>query len=283
MKTIKNSLKKVAIVCGLCAAVGIPAFADGIQIDVYTALAPNAYGSPSYSEWRDNAIYALENGLDSYGTPGTPSYFQKSQGITPYEYAEVTSFPSWLGQSDPGTAFGPAFANELGERAAFPLVINGNGTQFSIDQLSFTAVGSDPDNSLGFSFGAGSYSYSNDYVGILAGPDGKLFTADDTYITSGASSQLVDGLVGRGSGNALWPCAPGDPTACSTPAEQQAAIDAETLILSGTTFTGTYSLGAVSGSGEFQFSTATPEPGTWILMLGSLVAVAFAGRRRVKA
>jgi hypothetical protein len=280
---IVNTLKKAAIVCGLCAAVGIPALASGIEINVYTALAPNAFGSPSYNQWRDNAIYALEHGLDSYGTPGTPSYYEKAQGITPYQYAEVTSFNSWLGQSDPGTVFGPAFANELGERAAFPLVINGNGTQFSIDQLSFTMTGSDIDNSLGWIYPAGSYAYSNDYVGILKGDDGTLFTGDDVYITSGAASQLVDGLVGRGSGNALWPCGPGDASPCTTPEEQQAAIDAMVSVLSGSTFTGTYTLGAASGSAEFQFSSATPEPGTWILMFGSLAAVAVLTRRRVKA
>ncbi len=283
MKLISTTLKKAAIICGLCAAVGIPAFASGIEIDVYTTLAPNSLGSPSYSAWRDNAIYALKNGLDSYGTPGTPSYYQKAQGITPYQYAEVTSFNSWMGQADPGTAFGPDFAGEFGERAAFPLVINGNGSQFSIDQLSFTMTGSDPDNSLGWTYGAGSYTYSSDYVGVLKGADGVLFTADDTYVTSGAASQLVDGLIGRGSGNALWPCAPGDPTPCTTPAEKQAAIDAELLALSGTTFTGTYSLGAATGSAEFQFSTAAPEPATWLLMFGSLAAVTFVSRRRVKA
>jgi hypothetical protein len=283
VKLIHNALKKAAMVCGLCAAVGIPAFASGIEIDVYTTLTPNSLGSPSYSAWRDNAIYALEHGLDSYGTPGTPSYYQKAQGITPYQYGEVTSFHSWLGQSDPGTSFGAAFANELGQRAAFPLVINGNGEQFSISQLGFSAVSSDPGTNMGFSFGVGSYNYSADYVGILKGDDGTLFTSDDVYITSGAATQLVDGLVGRGSGNALWPCGPGDASPCTTAAEQQAAIDAMVAVLSGTTFTGTYTLGAASGSAEFQFSSATPEPGTWLLMFGSLAAVAVTARRRSKA
>jgi hypothetical protein len=144
-------------------------------------------------------------------------------------------------------------------------------------------TGSDADNSLGYIYPVGSYAYSSDYVGVLKGADGVLFTSDDIYITSGPSSQLVDGLVGRGSGNSLWPCAPGDPTPCSTTSEQQAAIDAQLTVLSGTTFTGTYSLGAASGSAEFQFSTAAPEPASWILMLGSLAALTFVSRRRVKA
>lgn len=34
---------------------------------------------------------------------------------------------------------------------------------------------------------------------------------------------------------------------------------------------------------EFNASAATPEPGTWVLMLGSLAALTFVGRRRLKA
>ena len=281
---LKRKFLTAALLLGLAFAglASANSIGSSIEINVYTALAPNAFGSPSYNEWRDNAIYALEHGLDSYGTPGTPSYYQKAAGITPYQYPEVTSFNSWMGQADPGTAFGSAFANELGERAAFPLYINGNGTQFSIADLSFTATGTDPGDSMGFTFAAGSYNYSNDYVGILSGTDNTVGTGDDIFITSGLNTQLVDALAGRGSGNGLWPCGPGDLSPCGTTAEQQAAINNMMLALSGQTFTGTYQLGAATGSGTFTFSSATPEPGTLPLMagIGLLAGIVVFKRRR---
>ena len=80
----------------------------------------------------------------------------------------------------------------------------------------------------------GSYDYSNDYVGVIFGTGG----GPNTYITSGPSSQLVDAIYGRGSGNADAAYCPG----CSL-ADQQAAIDALDPDFAGMTqFTGTYTL-----------------------------------------
>jgi hypothetical protein len=258
----------------------VPTF--GATIDVFKALIPNNLGSPSYSAWRTNAFNAILSGASSAGTPGTPSYYQELSGGIPYQDVEVTSFPSWQGKADPGTAFGPAFANELGERAGFPLYINGNGTQFSISQLGFTGVSTDPGDNLGFTFAVGSFNYSPDYVGILAGPDGKLGTADDVLITSGPNTQLVDALIGRGSGNAIWPCGPNDPSPCSTIAQEQAAINNLTLLVAGATWTGTYTLGAQSASGAFVFSAAAaiPEPATGLLTLLTGAGIATLVRRR---
>jgi hypothetical protein len=281
-------VKKLAVLFVIAA----PVF--GATINVFTALIPNNLGSPNYSAWRSNAFSAILSGATTAGTPGTPSYYQELTGVLPYQEVEVSSapggdgtpFPSWQGKADPGTAFGPAFANEVGERAGFPLYINGNGTQFSISQLSFTGVSSDPGNTLGFTFAVGSFTYSPDYVGILAGPDGRLGTADDVLITSGSNTQLVDALVGRGSGNALWPCGPTDPSPCSTIAQQQAAINNLTAVIAGATWTGTYTLSgtsanaSVSATGQFVLSSAIPEPATGLLTLLTGAGIATLFRRR---
>lgn len=170
---------------------------------------------------------------------------------------------------DPGTVFGAAYANESGNRLHFGLLIDENGEQFSISQLSFSAIGNG-NNLLDFGY-AGGYDYSGAYIGFLNNGAGPR-----TYITGGSSTQLVDGLIARGSGNGIEGLCPG----CDLIA-QQAAIDAAGGSLSGlTSFTGTYTLslvsGDVSGSGTF---VGTPEPGSFLMLTGGLLFLPFLRRR----
>jgi len=166
-----------------------------------------------------NATYALEHSLASYGDPDSPAYYTQDS-VVPGSAVMVTSFHSWMGVADPGAAFGSAFANEFGNRMHFGVVMDGHGDKISASQISFTATSDDASNALGFSFAAGTYEYSASYVGVILNTDGTR-----TYVTSGANTQPVDMIIGRGSGNALWPCGPGDPLPCSTLAEQQAALN----------------------------------------------------------
>ena len=267
---MKTQRRAILIICLVALAVA-PAMAD-ITISVLPSLAPNAYGSPSYADWVSNAIYAIENGLSAYGTPGTPSYYQQDSSVSPSQMM-VTGFPSWMGQADPGTVFGSAYANELGNRPSFGLEVNGNGQEISISELGFSATSNDPSDLLGFAYGTGSYDYSSSYVGVIFGTHG----APNTYITSGASNQLVDEIVGRGSGNA-------DAAYCDpcTIAQEQAAIDALYPDFSGmSAFTGTYTMAEgsdvlASGSGTF----TVPEPGSIVLFAAMVFGVAFFVRRR---
>ena len=110
-------------------------------------MAPNVFGSPSWGTYQTNSINALLSGAYSMGTPNTPGYYQQRSNVTSNDLI-VTGFPSWEGQVDPGTAFDPAYANEYGNRGHFGVVIDGNGQQISIDQLSFTAASNDPGNLL---------------------------------------------------------------------------------------------------------------------------------------
>jgi len=242
-------------------------------IIVTPAVAPNRYGSPSYSAWVSNAIAAIGSGSATYGTPGTPSYYQAAPFVIPEAWDLVTSFYSWLGVADPGATFGPDFVNELGNRILFGIHILGNGTKFAISDLSFAASSTDSADLLGFSYGAGSYNYGADYVGIIYGTPNIL-------VTSGPNTQLVDELIGRGSGNALWPCGPGDPLPCSTPDEQQAALNWWANYNGAPYyFNGTYTLNyldsdsvlsSVQGEGGVEFDPV-PEPGTLFLVAALLV------------
>ena len=265
----------------LAAASALAAVAAPITIDVSPALAPNGFGSPSYAAWLNNAFAALNSGATSAGTPGTPSYYEQRNSFDGHENL-VTSFNSWMGIANPAAPF----AAELGNRILFGLVINGNGTQFSISQLSFVATSSDPLNALGFAFGAGSYNYGNGYYGIQAGLNGTLFDGDDVIITSGPNTQLVDALIGRGSGNALWPCGPGDPQPCSTVVERQAALDNIGNYNNHDQyfFTGTYTLADSGGVLAAGTATATinpvPEPATVSLIAGGLALILFGRFRR---
>ena len=111
----------------------------------------------------------------------------------------VTGFPSWKGQADPGTVFGTSFANELGNRLHFGLVIIGtNGTTFSLSELAFDMESTDPGDTLQFTgdFSDPSNAYSTTRVGIA--PDG-------TVIMSGPATQVVKALYYVGVGNAIAP------------------------------------------------------------------------------
>lgn len=265
MRTRKTKfLPAAALLLGMTTA------ASAATIDVTPWIAPNVFGSPSYLPAEANAIQGLYQGLNTFGSAG-PTQFNAQSNATSAQVT-VTNFNSWMGQAAPGAPF----QNELGNRLHFGLVINGGTSQFSISQLSFVAVSSDPFNGLGFGFDQGDYNYGLGYQGILKGQDGTLFTPDDVFVTSGANTQLVDGLVGRGSGNAYEALCSG-----CTIAQQQAIINAVAAYPgSNYTFTGTYTLGDDIGSGTFAIS-AVPETSTWVMMILGFAGMGIVARRRV--
>jgi hypothetical protein len=259
---------------------------QGISVTVYPALAPNAFGSPSFPTWESNNIAALQNSLTNSGDPTLPSYYQQIPTGSLIQPFIATEFPSWLLHADPGSFYGPAFASELGNRLYFGLHVVGNGQQFSISQLSFMATSSDAGNFLGFSVAAGSYNYNSGYVGLNYGPDGMRGTMDDFLVTSGVNTQLIDELFARGSGNAPGVMIP-DPGATDQEKIDLALANLPIPFV----FTGDYSLSTDQGTfnGSAFVIVGIPEPATLaIAMLGGggmavcCLTIYRRSRRRVK-
>lgn len=233
-----------------------------VTITVTPSSAPNGFGSPSFSGWVSNALYAQVHGLTTYGAAG-PTQYNAAPSTMAISDNVVTGFNSWKGSANPSGDYGAAYGSEYGNRLHFGIFINGNGHQISISQLSMNAVSTDPGNTLAFSFNTGDYNYNSDYQGILAGTDGIVGTGDDIYINSGPNTQLVDAIVGRGSGNA-WDIYDTDPGA--TRQDKIGGVSAKFgLPTTPFDFTMTYSLSTgETGSGTVTFNT--PEPASLALL-----------------
>ena len=145
---LKSCLRAAA--CALFVA-GFASSAQATTIVVTPTLAPNANGSPNWATWANNANTAKLQGLSSLGADNMPSHYLAQSNINLNDLA-VTSFNSWKGFADPGMVFGPAYANEKGTRAHFGLLIDGDGQQIAIGDLSFVMTSNDSGNTLGYSF-----------------------------------------------------------------------------------------------------------------------------------
>ncbi|HKV38203.1 MAG TPA: HYR domain-containing protein [Blastocatellia bacterium] len=176
-----------------------------VSLQVAASEAPNLLGSPSFAGWEANELTALQNGMTSIGNPATTptAYFQVTQRDDRGNI--VTGFPSWQGIANPGTAFGSAFAAEVGNRVHFGFHIVGNGTQFKLSNIQFHLHGTDVGDSFGLDGDFSAASYSPARVGLNYGPDRIKGTPDDFTVTSGAGTQLVDELTYVGVGTALAP------------------------------------------------------------------------------
>jgi PEP-CTERM motif len=251
---------------------------SGILIQVFPSPAPNAFGSPSWNPgYVQNALNALQNGLPSVGNPATDptAYYRVSQENDMQNI--ITGFPSWQGFANPGTMFGPAFANELGNRLHFGLAIVGtSGTTFSLSGLSFDMESTDPGDIFQFigDFSSPADTYSPTLIGIA--PNGSI-------VNSGPATQVVKALYYVGVGNALAPADIG----CS--GSNQAMLDCVKAFYDSImpfSITTTYTLnndgGAPIGSGSASVNfTNLPEPGTFGLL--TLGIVGFAAFRRLKS
>lgn len=271
-----------------CVAAGLIGSASAAPIiNVYASSAPNAFGSPSWGTYAGNALHALENGLSSYGGSRDTSptaYERLGNTFTPGD-AMVTSFKSWRGEANPTAPF----ANELGNRLHFGLHILGNGTRFTLQDLTFDISSSDVANSSGFG-GQGSLGYAGDFLGLDLncttrygidwGGDGKGGGNDVKVCGAGTGDDLIDELVYVGVGNALWPTVPGDGATEQEALDNVAALFYDEPIAS---VTGTYRLTVdgqeYSGSDTVRL-VQVPEPATLAIAIPGLVAVGAWTRRR---
>jgi hypothetical protein len=261
------------LIFGAFASVAAANAQQAPTIVVTPTIAPNAFGSPNWDPWIGNSYQAQYNGSSSFGTVGTPAYYLANNLVTDRAQVIVTGYNSWMGDANPTGAF----SAELGNRMHFGLHIFGNGNKFAINDVKFDSSSTGDGDGLGFGFGFGSYNYSNAYVGIDY-VDGVRGNGDDILITGGANTQLVDELIGRGSGNS-YDSYVTDPGATNQDKLWGVAYDPAKQW---DTYTGVYTLRGfgddITGSGSFQ---AVPEP-TTMAALG-FGALAMLRKRRKKA
>lgn len=252
------------------------------QVTVTTeeTMAPNAFGSPNYVTWEANGIYAAENSLSSYGAAG-PAQFNVAPVSLPVAANFVTGgFYSWMGQADPAAPYD----NELGNRASFVTVINGNGSLIDLNNVGFTMSSSDPGNALGYSFPPGSFPYSAPALyGVatigLVFSNGLNIAGGFTVVDSGDPGQAVNEIISIGVGNAYasYSYADGgdDPNPSDT--DQQVLNYDIAQAPSSYDFTGTFTYGSASGSATVAF---VPEPGTEAFVGMGLMGLLLVVRRR---
>ena len=93
-------MKKLVMICAVVMVVSSMASAT-ITVDMFSAGAPNVFGSSSYTPWWSNAQAAIRGSLTSQGS-GNSEYIQLSNtgGVSADQpgYQAVTSgFDSWQG------------------------------------------------------------------------------------------------------------------------------------------------------------------------------------------
>jgi hypothetical protein len=257
---MKESITICAVMV-LCLCISQASFGS-ITINVTASSAPNS-GTLGWNGYVPNALYALENGLSTYGDRSTsPTGYEAAPAqVDPWEIA-VTSFKSWRGTVNPTGAF----AGENGNRMHFGLHAIGDGnTQFRLEDLTFAIHSSDPTDTLVFVGDFIGYNYSATRFGVNWGADRTRGTADDIRYISGNGTTLVDELVYVGVGNAWWPMiTPELPTAQDAMDDYFAWVASEAPI----DVTGTYNILSSTGS---DMVTVIPEPATMALLgLGGL-------------
>jgi len=249
----------------LCSAVLLSMCITGVSlgdltVNVYASSAPNYYGSPSWSGYLSNAVYALENELSIKGDRSTdPTGYERApSSIGPGEIA-VTSFNSWRGEVNPSAPFN----KEYGNRIHFGLHARGDGvTQFTLEDVTFEIHSSDATDSLVFVGNFIGSNYNGARYGIDWGADNTKGGGDDVVYTSGNGKTLVDEIVYVGVGNAWWPKPEGGQTNQEAMDDYFAWIDSVGPV----TVTGTYTIGSYSGSDSVR---VVPVPGAVLLgMLG---------------
>lgn len=106
----------------------------------------------------------------------------------------------WNGQFNPTGVY----ANQYGSAVNFTASAFGTGELFMAKYLAMSRDSNDPGNRWDFVLNNQVLNYGVYMVGVLYGADGKLGGGDDTYVTSGSNTQLVNGVILAGAGTLVY-------------------------------------------------------------------------------
>lgn len=178
---------------------GTASSAQAAVIEIFPTIGPNPFtGIGSYATYSANALSALQANAGmgvppATGAAGPGQYLGgQVQGPNPPAPSPATNFvitpnqitatnapnTSWLGQANPGSAFGAAFANELGNFLYYGIRITGApGETFNLAALKAAGVSTLTTNSPGLGLNPfpsnltaayGTYSQNNQGIDNVA-------------------------------------------------------------------------------------------------------------------
>ena len=186
-------MRGLSNVCKVWLILALPSFLmSGPIMELFPSVGPNPFLSPNWENYARNAVTALRLGVTSFGTPGTPAYYEQLVSaygpptVRPGELVSTT-FESWKGQVPPP----PGYGGEYGNALVMGLYLDGGSSVFYLKDLEF--FGNFFGSSTSFSFAGEPFGY--DLVGHYYGPDRIPGTADDVWyneLNPGSDSVPVD-------------------------------------------------------------------------------------------
>lgn len=195
---MKNILLSVSLLLATITSGFSQNIASSVKFYFYPVALPNSDNTTEFGTSRDNLLTGIKYGGKSFTTSG--SRVGTSAGnVTAIEIKNVfdvsdmmvsTTVNLWRGQFNPPAPYNAQFGN----RPYVAVLAIGQNGKVCLDRLSYkVSCGAIP--LLGNNSSLAGLTYSVSRIGISAGPDGKLFTADDEIITSGSGTNLVDAIA----------------------------------------------------------------------------------------